>query len=268
MENKKPNILFIVFAYAFFWILILLTGLVMLWLGEGIHVQVMMVVCAWTPTFALLILFKKLYPGSSVKNFYINAFKERLNLWLLLCVTAIQLLIFIGGIGILSYTKDVSFSSLLDLSAQTIIIGFIMTLIQGATGEESGWRGFLQPSIEKNYGIIKTSLIVGIIWGFWHAPLWFLTSGYAGAELLQYIVSFMFLIVSTAVIIGICYSRCRNLFVPIWIHFMFNVVFVVFAGNERDLVNSFTYIAALYVLAAISYIVWYKIYSRKNKPTK
>ena len=34
---------------------------------------------SWTPTFTLFILFKKLYPDSTIKEFYKNAFKERLN---------------------------------------------------------------------------------------------------------------------------------------------------------------------------------------------
>lgn len=58
---------------------------------------------------------------------------------------------------------------------------FVSALIQGliygptinavaAFGEEYGWRGFLQ----KQYsylGFWKMSLIIGIIWGFWHAPI-------------------------------------------------------------------------------------------------
>jgi len=257
MGNRKQNITFVICAYALFWITILLIGVVImtgLLPSEGAPMQLMIAVASWTPTIVLLILFKKLFPGSSVKQFYKNAFKERLNCKLVIVVTIVQLLIFFGAVSIIALTKEASFSSLLDLSMQSIIMGVVWTLIQGATGEESGWRGFLQPSLEKTNSVIKSSLIIGIIWGFWHTPLW-LMEGYGGIQLLMYIGGFLLAIVSVSIIIAICYSRCRNLFIPIWIHFMFNFALTGFIGNVLDLIIG---LSMLYILAAVGYIVWYK----------
>lgn len=257
MTDRKKNVLFVVYAYAFFWVLLVIAG-VLIMAGvlpsEGIPMNIATVLGSWTPTVALLVLFKKLFPGSSVKSFYKNVFKERLNLGLILFVTIVQVLIIVGAAGIVAFTKNVSLSSLFDLSLQTIGMGVFWSLIQGATGEESGWRGFLLPSIQKNSGVIKSSFIVGIIWMFWHAPLW-LMSGYAGKDLIQYIFLFCISIISVAIIIGICYSRCKNLFIPIWIHFMFNFVLTMFTGNILD---AMIWIAVLYIVAAAGYNVWHK----------
>ena len=38
-------------------------------------------------------------------------------------------------------------------------------------GEEWGWRGYLLPKVSKNLSTVPTMLIIGIIWGLWHAPL-------------------------------------------------------------------------------------------------
>ena len=58
-----------------------------------------------------------------------------------------------------------------------------ITLVQGASlaavinavfavGEEAGWRGFLQPELEKLLGCkAKANLAAGVIWGAWHWPV-------------------------------------------------------------------------------------------------
>lgn len=38
-------------------------------------------------------------------------------------------------------------------------------------GEELGWRGFLLPNLMEKYSITKSTIISGIIWGIWHAPM-------------------------------------------------------------------------------------------------
>jgi uncharacterized protein len=61
------------------------------------------------------------------------------------------------------------------------IILLILILVQGAVvggllnfpfalGEEYGWRGFLQNETV-GFGFIKSSLLIGLVWGIWHAPL-------------------------------------------------------------------------------------------------
>jgi len=37
-------------------------------------------------------------------------------------------------------------------------------------GEEMGWRGFVLPRLQAKHSALVSSLIVGVIWGFWHLP--------------------------------------------------------------------------------------------------
>jgi len=264
MTDKKKSIIFIICSYLFFWIAFSLIGVVMvsmgedaLWFQEGAIFQLMVSLSAWTPTLALFVLFKKLYPNSSIKEFYQNAFRERLNIKLLLFMTSLQLLVFFSGVGVTALVGDVSVTELLNISFSTLITGFFWTSLQGATGEQSGWRGFLQPHMEKKFSVIKSSVIVGIVAGFWHTPLWF-TSGYFGLELIQFIVFYMIGITCIAVIIGICYNHCKNLFIPIWIHFMFNFTLTMFIG---DILSLLTWLTVIYIFITIGFIIWHKRYS-------
>ena len=54
-----------------------------------------------------------------------------------------------------------------------IILTFLYTFFfGGGTNEEPGWRGFALPKLQLKFSPLVASLILGIIWGFWHAPLY------------------------------------------------------------------------------------------------
>lgn len=47
--------------------------------------------------------------------------------------------------------------------------------------EELGWTGFAIPELKKRYGILTTGLIVVLLWGAWHFPLFSAAASLAGA---------------------------------------------------------------------------------------
>ena len=49
------------------------------------------------------------------------------------------------------------------------IVVFILVI-----GEEAGWRGFALPELMPRSGKFRSSLIIGILWAFWHLPLFFM----------------------------------------------------------------------------------------------
>lgn len=49
-----------------------------------------------------------------------------------------------------------------------IIQGIAIGFFGGGLLEETGWTGFATPKLRARYGIFKTGLIIGLLWGLWH----------------------------------------------------------------------------------------------------
>jgi membrane protease YdiL (CAAX protease family) len=62
-------------------------------------------------------------------------------------------------------------SNLPNIYILPVYILFILFL--GGGQEEIGWRGYILSFLERKFGLIIGSLILGIIWSIWHIPLWY-----------------------------------------------------------------------------------------------
>lgn len=72
----------------------------------------------------------------------------------------------------------------------TVIVGPLLGLLM-AFGEEYGWRGYLQGELVK-LGRVKSVLLVGVVWGVWHAPVIAMGHNYPGHPLLGPIAFLVF----------------------------------------------------------------------------
>jgi membrane protease YdiL (CAAX protease family) len=260
MKTKKTKnhiIQYVFYTYGLFGLLLITLGGIatILFHGTPLVMKWLIAITAWTPTYVFLLMFKRLYPNGTVKGFYKTVINTKLNNRLLVITALVQILIFISSVYMVSIQRGVPTISLLDVSYPKMISALFFTLIQGATGEETGWRGYLLPAVEETFGIVKGSLIVSLIWSFWHAPIWFLGTGYSGTVLLKYIIVYVICISSLGFIIGICYHHCKNLFIPIWIHFMFNFFGETYTGSKVDLV---VWYAVFYFIMALGVFLWNK----------
>ena len=73
------------------------------------------------------------------------------------------------------FTDPFPFSTL-----PSLLIALLLGVIKGPV-EEFGWRGFVLPLLQRRFAPIWASLILGLVWGFWHLPA-FLLSGTQQSE--------------------------------------------------------------------------------------
>ena len=116
-----------------------------------------------------------------------------------------------------------------------IIISFPLSFI-AFFGEEYGWRYYLQPIMQKKYGLIGGILLLGVVWGLWHldVDLMYYTKEYK----IQMVISQIITCVAYAIFFGYAYLKTQNIWVPIIMHYLNNNLMVVFSEGDVSVIEN------------------------------
>lgn len=267
-QNDRNVWLFFLLTFIFSWLLWLpfvLSGFGIIQLSESIVSLVTLAVMlgAFGPLFSAVILIFRRNGRSGVNSFFRNAFMLNVKpiyyvlalLLPLLTTAAAHYIVNFAGIDTLPpnlFPKDLAVPVIV-----LIIPYFIFILVAGGGQEEFGWRGYAQEPLQQRFGILKGSVIIGIFWGVWHLPLWFMSGdGHA------YYSFFAFLIytVSMSVIIGWLYNASgKKLIIPWITHTTSNVVVPFFPMlHMADVPQPGYWVWVwIHVLVAVGITIWF-----------
>jgi hypothetical protein len=86
---------------------------------------------------------------------------------------AILLVVLLGGAGqlVIHFLLGNSFQLALYL---TQLPSFLPLIVIGPISEELGWRGYLLYKLQSKWTALTSSVFIGVVWAFWHLPLFFL----------------------------------------------------------------------------------------------
>jgi membrane protease YdiL (CAAX protease family) len=59
-----------------------------------------------------------------------------------------------------------------------VIIVFLYVFVFTSLGEEIGWRGYALPRLQAQFSPFVASLILGLVWAFWHLPLFWMVGNF------------------------------------------------------------------------------------------
>jgi membrane protease YdiL (CAAX protease family) len=224
--GHRPLLSYFVFSYAFFWLFLLLFALFLelLHLNPGSLpswvLSIVMISGSWMPTLAAVIMTYKENGRNGIKGLFQKYIHFKLaSKWYIaafipfpIAFASVALFKLFGGAP----------EGGANLSLHFWITLVVVNILTGPTGEEAGWRGYALPKLLERYSPLKSGILLGIVWNFWHLPLW-LTIGYSGLNLLYYIFFFSVGLISLSVLMTWIYCRTSASLVPmVIIHFSFN----------------------------------------------
>jgi uncharacterized protein len=175
---RHPLISFFALAYALTWLawspwFLSEAGVGLLpYDGEGVSLYSNIAALILGPTFSAFIM-----TGATGGRDGVRRLLRRIVLWrvgfrwylfVLLGIPAIVVLSAVGMPGALASFQAAALPSTLLLY---VVAGLFFLFAGGPVFEEIGWRGFALPRLQRLYGPLVGSLVLGALWGLWHLPL-------------------------------------------------------------------------------------------------
>ena len=215
------------------------------------------------PAISAFILTAIISGKSGLREFFGRIVKWRVGIQFYLVVTLLPLALHFLPYGV-GFMLGGDIPKLTPVSFTAALGVFIGNLLRTGGQEEIGFRGFAQPRLRENFGAIGTSVIIGVLWFFWHLPLYIWIEGTSqyGSSLVngviwQVAVTFLFTWV---------YDRTGSILMPMLLHASINSVGTFLSAGiphpSGALIGELTRIVS-YALIGIILILRYE---SKNKP--
>lgn len=120
----------------------------------------------------------------------------------------------------------------------------------GALGEELGWRGYLHKQIDPTLRPLVSSVLVGVLWAFFHMGLW--------ANGVIYMALFIVLAISYSIVLYWLLEGSRfNIWLATLFHLGINIANLPFLGIISGVGLQFVLVSAVtWTILAVAVVVW------------
>lgn len=186
----------------------------------------------------------------------LRLFKGKQSVFMVILFLVIYMLRFVIANAI-DGTPEKALEPFMDPERAMILASLPISFFLSVTaffGEEYGWRYFLQPRMQKRFGLRGGVLILGVIWGFWHLPLNLFF--YSPDTALQSIVSQLITCISLGIFFAYAYMKTNNIWVPVILHYLNNnlIYFLTGSADISNQVINWQSVLALLIINAVLFV--------------
>lgn len=238
VENSKHqsdrnvwHFFFLTFIYSWtLWLPFVLEGLGLIKPSETLAALMTpaIILGAFAPLLAAVTMIARQSGWSEVKQFFRQSLSFRVKAIYVVLSLLLPLIITAGTHYIANFSGIDSLPNTFlpeNLPVPTIILiipYFVLMLVVGGGQEEFGWRGYAQEPLQQRLGIFWGSIVLGVVWGIWHLPLWLMPG--EGHSYYPFL-AFLIYTISTSLIMAWLYNASgKKLIIPWIIHAMGNTV--------------------------------------------
>ena len=215
------------------------------------------------PTYTPFITLALIGEKGDIKKYLAMVFKVKVKLLWYLIALLLPLIIHLLSF-LVSYLFDNSISLSTNVQAWYMIVPIFISMIIGGGLEELGWRGMMLPEIQKKYNATISSLIVGLVWGLWHLPLFYIigVTQYQGNFPVFVLTTVLFSFLFTWV-----FNNSKSVLMCIFLHAMFNATVAMGFGNWTEAISANTIRIAIMIIMILFIIVFsgYKTMVKKDR---
>ncbi len=187
-------------------------------------------ICTLSPGIVAIILTAIYFGKNSLKSLFkaIVKWRVKFKYYLIIIIVCIALC----GLSLLIFNW-ITGQSIMPDQPYNFVFYFILILPLSAFWEEIGWRGFLLPVLQEKHTAIKSSLIIGFVWGLWHLPIYLAINPYGDKTIIFFLMMFVGCFALSIIATYLYNSTKGSLLICILFHNAINTSAAYFFGNLK-----------------------------------
>jgi uncharacterized protein len=101
------------------------------------------------------------------------------------------------------------FGASLEYPLLPLAVYWLANLVCYGFGEEIGWRGLAQPTLQRRHSALTAAVLVSLVWAGWHLPLFGITATYRSMPAIGFL-GFYFSLLTASFVLAWLYLRSRG----------------------------------------------------------